>query len=138
MAEATVSKKTYVLVAAALMVLLGLTWGTHYVPFGGTFHIVAAMVFALAKMLLIVLFFMHVRYSSRTTIVVASLILLWMLILFVLTFGDYVTRDWLGPAYTPGQATSVLGHAPAPAEAAEITPASWNRRSSVMARANER
>lgn len=107
MAEATVSKKTYVLVAAALMVLLGVTWGTHYLPAGGTFHMAAAMVFALAKMLLIVLFFMHVRYSSRTTIVVASLILLWMLILFVLTFGDYLTRDWLGTAYTPGQGAPV-------------------------------
>lgn len=96
MAEATVSKKTYYRITAALMALLVLTVAVSYLPFGGTFHVVAALTIAFAKALLIALFFMHVRYSSRLTMIVAAGGLLWLVILFLLTFSDYLTRPWLG------------------------------------------
>ena len=103
MAEATVSKKTYLSVAAVLMVLLGMAWGVSYLPLSPALSVVAALAIAGAKMLLIMLYFMHVRYSSRTTVVVAAAIFMWVVILFALTFSDYLTRGWLGPAYTPGE-----------------------------------
>lgn len=92
MAEATVARTTYYKVAAALMVLLGLTVGIYFVPLGA-FGVVAALTIAFAKAVLILLFFMHVRYSSRLTMVLAGAGFFWLLILFVLTFSDYISRN---------------------------------------------
>ena len=94
MAEATVSKKTYYLVTAALMVLLAATYGVYYLPLGA-WSIVVAMAIAFTKALLILLFFMHVKYSSTLTKVFAAAGIFWLLILFVLTFSDYISRNWL-------------------------------------------
>ena len=94
MAEATVSRKTYYLVTAALMVLLALTYGVYYLQLG-TWGIVVAMAIAFSKALLILLFFMHVRYSSNLTKVAAFAGVFWLLILFLLTFSDYFSRSWL-------------------------------------------
>lgn len=92
MAEATVSKSTYYKVAAVLMLLLGLTVGVYFVPLG-SFGVVVALTIAFAKAVLIILFFMHVRYSSRLTMVMAGAGFFWLLILFVLTFSDYISRN---------------------------------------------
>ena len=96
MAEATVAKKTYYKVAAALMVLLVLTVAAGGLPFSGPWHVGVALAIAFAKAALIVLFFMHVKYSSRLTMVFAGAGLLWLVILFLLTFSDYVSRAWVG------------------------------------------
>ena len=88
---ATVAKKTYYQVAAGLLLLLGATVGAHFLPLGD-FGVVVALGIAFAKMALILLFFMHVRYSSGLTKLFAAAGLFWLVILFVLTFGDYVTR----------------------------------------------
>ena len=92
---ATVAKKTYYKVTAALMVLLVLTVAVSFLSLGD-FGIVVALAIAAAKMMLIVLFFMHVRYSSRLTILVAGAGLFWLLILFFFTFSDYLARNWVG------------------------------------------
>jgi cytochrome c oxidase subunit IV len=42
-----------------------------------------------------VLFFMHVRWSSRLTWVVASSGFVWLLIMFGLTMADYMSRGWV-------------------------------------------
>lgn len=88
---ATVPKKTYYKVTAALFVLLGATVGVSFVPLGA-FSVVAALLIAGAKAVLIMLFFMHVRYSSRLTMLVAGTGFFWLVILFFFTFSDYVTR----------------------------------------------
>lgn len=90
-AQATVSRKTYYLVTAALMVLLVLTFGLYYVPLGA-FSLPVAMAVAFSKAALIVLFFMHVRYSSKLTKVVSTIGIFILSILFLLTFSDYLTR----------------------------------------------
>ncbi len=89
---ATVSKKTYYRVTAALMALLGLTLVAYFLQLGGALGLVVAYSIAAAKALLIILFFMHVRYGSRLTMVVAAAGFFWLLIMFVLTFSDYLTR----------------------------------------------
>ena len=91
---ATVAKKTYYKVTAALMVLLVLTVAVSFLSLGD-FGIVVALAIAAAKMMLIVLFFMHVRYSSRLTMLVAGVGLFWLLILFFFTFSDYLARNWV-------------------------------------------
>jgi len=58
-------------------------------------NVVIAMTIAVIKATLVVLYFMHVRYSSRLIWLIFASALFWMGILFALTFSDYLTRDWL-------------------------------------------
>ena len=61
----------------------------------GPFNVVAALTIAVFKATLVVLFFMHVKYSTRLTWVVVLGSIFWLGIMFVLTIGDYLTRVWL-------------------------------------------
>ena len=60
----------------------------------GAMNTVAALAIATFKAVLVVLFFMHVKYSSRLTWTVVLGSLFWLGILFALTMGDYLTRGW--------------------------------------------
>jgi cytochrome c oxidase subunit IV len=60
----------------------------------GPLNIVAALAIAVFKASLVVLFFMHVKYSSRLTWAVVMGSVFWLAILLVLTMGDYLTRSW--------------------------------------------
>jgi cytochrome c oxidase subunit 4 len=51
------------------------------------------MLIAIAKGVLILLFFMHVKFSSRQAVVFAGAGFLWLCILLVLTMSDYLTRN---------------------------------------------
>jgi cytochrome c oxidase subunit 4 len=53
-----------------------------------------AMTIAVFKATAVVLYFMHVRYSSRLIWLIVGSALFWLVILFALTFSDYYTRDW--------------------------------------------
>jgi cytochrome c oxidase subunit 4 len=55
---------------------------------------VAAMTIAVLKAVVVVLFFMHVKYSTRLTWVVVIGGVFWLGILLVLLFSDYLTRGW--------------------------------------------
>jgi cytochrome c oxidase subunit 4 len=61
----------------------------------GALNAVAALTIAVFKAVLVVLFFMHVRYSTRLTWVVVIGAVFWLVILLALTAGDYLTR-WRG------------------------------------------
>lgn len=61
----------------------------------GAFNNVAMLGIACAKASLVVLFFMHVRWSSRLTWVVVASGLFWLLIMFALTMADYMSRGWV-------------------------------------------
>ena len=60
----------------------------------GPLNVVAALAIAVFKAALVVLFFMHVKYSSRLTWAVVMGGVFWLGILLVLTMGDYLTRPW--------------------------------------------
>lgn len=77
-----------------LLGLLALTIGAAYVDLG-RWNAGVAMLIAAIKATLIVLFFMHVKYSRKLTWVFSAAGLLWFAILVVLTFSDYDTRGWL-------------------------------------------
>ena len=85
--------RTYLVIFAILMVLLVLTVAVAFVHLG-PFNIVVAMTVAIVKATLVVLFFMHVKYSSRLTQVFVVAAFLWLGIMFVFTFADYATRQW--------------------------------------------
>ena len=61
----------------------------------GALNNIVMLGLAITKALLVVLFFMHVRWSSRLTWVVAAAGFFWLLILFTLTMSDYMTRGWI-------------------------------------------
>ena len=90
-----VSLGMYLIVFAALMVLLVITVAVAFYVHAGNLNLVIAMVIATIKAALVVLFFMHVKYASRLTKIFVLSAFLWLAILFALTFADYVTRDWL-------------------------------------------
>ena len=61
----------------------------------GPFNNIVMLTVACAKALLVILYFMHVRWSSRLTWVVAASGFLWLIIMFTLTMQDYLTRGWV-------------------------------------------
>jgi cytochrome c oxidase subunit IV len=86
-----VPRKVYVLIWASLMVLLLLTWGIAQFNLGAL-NVVAALTIAVTKMLLVILFFMHIKYSPGRTWVFVAAGFVWLLIMLDLTLGDYLTR----------------------------------------------
>jgi cytochrome c oxidase subunit 4 len=89
------SVKTYVFVLLALLAATIVTTTVAYIDLG-PFSVVVALAIAVCKMLLVALFFMHVRHSTKLTKLVVTGGLLWLLILLVLTMTDFVTRGILG------------------------------------------
>jgi cytochrome c oxidase subunit IV len=85
--------KLYLTVFVALLVLLAVTVGASYVPLG-RFNVVIALMIAIAKTFLVMLFFMHVRYSGRLIWIYAGIGLFWLAILLALTMADFLTRWW--------------------------------------------
>jgi len=87
----TSSPKLYWKTFIALMALLAITWSVGYIDLG-PFNLVFALAIAMAKAVLIMLFFMHIRGGSKLLHFVAVAGVLWLLILLSLVLGDYVTR----------------------------------------------
>ena len=97
MSDHVVPRKIYYAIFATLIVLTWVTVQAAFVDLGAL-NSVIALTIAVVKATLVVLFFMHVRYSSRLTRVVVISGLFWLGILMVLTMGDYLSRGWLGVA----------------------------------------
>lgn len=87
-------KSMYYGVFAALMVGTALTVAAAFVDLGALNNVVMLGI-AITKATLVVLYFMHVRWSTRLTWVVAASGFFWLLILFGLTMQDYLTRGWV-------------------------------------------
>jgi cytochrome c oxidase subunit 4 len=92
MAEHVSTVKSYLLVFAALAVFTVLTWGVAQFDLGWANDVVALTI-AVTKAVLVILFFMHVRYSSRLTALTALAGFFWLAILIFLTMNDYWTRS---------------------------------------------
>ena len=95
MSEHIVSRKIYFAIFGALMVGTILTVFAAFVDLDKIFHganTVVALTIAVFKATLVVLYFMHVRYSSRLTWVIVLAGIFWLSIMFVFTISDYMTR----------------------------------------------
>ena len=95
MTEHVDSVKTYATIWVALLILTAATTAVAYVDLGA-FSVVAALTIAVIKMLLVALFFMHLRHSTHLTRLVVTGGLVWLMILLLLSFADFLTRGWLG------------------------------------------
>jgi cytochrome c oxidase subunit IV len=99
MSEHIVSVKVYIGIFLALLVGTALTVAAAFVDFPWRFNTIVALTIATLKATLVVLYFMHVRYSPRLVWVIVASALFWMGILFAFTLSDYFTRHWLPFGY---------------------------------------
>ena len=93
-----VSIKLYVAIFLTLMVLTAITVAVAFVDLGALNTVVALGV-AVTKATLVILFFMHVKYSSRLTWLWVASGFVFLAIMLAFTMADIVSRGWLG---TPG------------------------------------
>ena len=113
-------RTTYYGIFLALMVLTSITVAVAFINLGALNFPVAISI-AIIKATLVILFFMHVKYSSRLTKLVCGGAFFFLLILFALTMSDYLSRGWfVSPRGSAGAGTQVtIGPAPEPAAEAE-------------------
>lgn len=100
--------KTYLLVFLALMVGTALTTWIAYIDLG-PFNTVVALAIACAKMLLVILFFMHVKYQPGLTRIAIICAFFWLGIMMTLTLSDELTRTW---EMNPSPWSALLPHIP--------------------------
>ncbi len=88
-----VSPVVYLIIFGALMVGTLLTAGSAYIPLG-PLNAPVALAIACTKAVLVVLFFMHVKYSSRLVKLTVAAGFFTFLVLVMMTMLDYVSRAW--------------------------------------------
>jgi cytochrome c oxidase subunit 4 len=91
--------RTYLAVFGALMVFTAITVAVAFVDLGPLNNVVMLSI-ALLKATLVIMYFMHVKYGTRLIPLVVASGFFFLVILFVITMSDYMTRGWLG-AGTP-------------------------------------
>jgi len=96
--EHIVPVSTYVMVFIGLMIGTGLTTWVAYIDLG-KWNTVVALIIAVCKMLLVVLFFMHVKYIRSLSRIVIIAAFFWLGIMVALSLSDELTRKWeMNPA----------------------------------------
>lgn len=86
--------RLYIAIFAALMVLTVVTILVARINLGALNFPVAISI-AIVKATLVILFFMHLKYSSKLTKLVLATGFFFLLILFTLTLTDYLSRGWM-------------------------------------------
>lgn len=90
-----VPKKLYLAVFFGLVIL---TWVTTFVSTIdlGRWNVFVALAIAMSKASLVALFFMHIKYSTRLTKMIAACGVFWLCIMLFITMSDLWTRGWMG------------------------------------------
>ena len=94
MSNHVVPVKIYVAVFVTLLVMTAATTAISGIDLG-PWNTVVALGIAVFKASLVVLFFMHARYSPRLTHMVILAGLFWLALLLLITFSDFASRGWL-------------------------------------------
>jgi len=94
MADHVARPRLYYAIFAALMILTAVTVTVAFRDLG-LLNTWVAMTIAVAKATLVVLYFMHVRWSGRLVPILLAAGLLWLVILIALTMSDYASREWM-------------------------------------------
>ena len=114
---------TYFTVFGTLMVLTAVTVAAAFTNLG-VLNFPVALAIAITKATVVILFFMHVKYSSKLTKFVVVSCLFFLASLFGLTFTDYLSRGWFtSPRGTTMAGTQVTVGAEQPKPAAAPEPA---------------
>ncbi|HEX3438617.1 MAG TPA: cytochrome C oxidase subunit IV family protein [Pseudacidobacterium sp.] len=88
-----VSPKVYLVIFGALLMFTGLTVAASYLELG-IFNPIVAIAIACTKAVLVILFFMHVKYSSRLTKLTVAAGFFTFLVLITMSLTDYISRAW--------------------------------------------
>ena len=123
-------KSVYYTIFGSLMVLTAITVSVAFINLGAL-NFPMALGIAIIKATLVILFFMHLKYSSKLTKLICGSAFFFLIVLFGLTLSDYLSRGWFtAPGGTTAAGTRVTIEPPAeappeaPAEGAEpSTPA---------------
>ncbi|HET9364687.1 MAG TPA: cytochrome C oxidase subunit IV family protein [Candidatus Angelobacter sp.] len=84
----------YLVIFIALAIGTVATWAIAFVDLG-IWNPVIALAIAVTKATLVVLFFMHIYYSSKLTKITISAGIFWLLIMITMSLSDYLTRTFL-------------------------------------------
>ena len=87
--------RTYYTIFGVLLLLTGLTVTAAFFDLG-RMNAIVALTIAVTKATLVILFFMHVYYSSRLTWIVLGAAFFWLVVLITGTMSDVLSRGWLG------------------------------------------
>jgi cytochrome c oxidase subunit 4 len=92
MSEHIIPSKIYYIIWVTLMVFTVITAAVAFVDLG-PFNTVVALIIATFKATLVVLFFMHVKYTSeKMTKTVIMCAIFWLGLLLILSLADFATR----------------------------------------------
>jgi cytochrome c oxidase subunit IV len=88
-----ITPKTYILVFATLLVFTGVTVGAAYVDLG-VLNPIVALAIACFKAVVVILFFMHVKFQSKLVKMTVGAGFFTFLVLITMTLTDYMSRAW--------------------------------------------
>ncbi len=97
MSEHIVPRTIYAIIGATLLLFTGITYYAATLDLNHIFpglNVIVALTIATFKATLVVLYFMHARYSPQRTQLVIISGVFWLAILLGLTLSDYLTRSW--------------------------------------------
>ena len=92
--EHIVSPKIYIIIGSTLLFFTALTVAASLVDLPWNLNVIVALAIACIKMTLVVLFFMHVKYSSKLTRLTVAAGFITFCVLLMMTMTDYVSRAW--------------------------------------------
>ena len=84
--------RLYLVIISILIALTCATWAIAFIDLG-IWNPVVALTIAVIKAVLVILFFMHVRYSSTLTKVTVGAGFFWLLLMITLSLSDYLSRS---------------------------------------------
>lgn len=88
-----VPPRVYAGVFGILLCFTALTVFASYLELG-VYNAVVALTIAVIKAVLVILFFMHIRYSSKLTMLTIAAGFLTLVVLLSMTMTDYISRSW--------------------------------------------
>ena len=77
-----------------LMVLLVVTVAAGFTKMPDWLGIMIALTIAVSKATIVIMNFMHVRFSSKLAWLFAGAGFFWLIIMFAFAFADYASRHW--------------------------------------------
>ncbi len=88
-----IGPKTYIMVFATLLVFTGITVGAAFIDLG-VLNPIVALAIACFKAVIVILFFMHVKYQSKLVKMTVGAGFFTFIVLITMTLTDYMSRAW--------------------------------------------
>lgn len=88
-----VTPRTYIIVFITLLIFTAITVGAAYVDLH-IFNPIVALAIATFKAVVVILYFMHVKYQSRLIKMTVSAGFFTFLVLTTMSLSDYMSRAW--------------------------------------------